>query len=121
MIKAIKGKYTVCCNQDKCIGIKILGQLPAECMAPLYFYSSLDLFGPFQVRDTVEHRVRRKVYGVVFTRLSSRSVHLELAKGYDTESSVKVLIRYCSVRGFPRNVSSDNATQLFLFFFPIRK
>ncbi|XP_069970847.1 uncharacterized protein [Penaeus vannamei] len=92
MIKAIKGKYTVCRNQDKCIGIKFLGQLPAECMAPLYFYTSLDLFGLFQVRDTVEHRVRRKVYGVVFARLSSRPVHLELAKGYDTESSVKRIV-----------------------------
>lgn len=49
---------------------------------------------------------------MVWSCLSSRSVHLELAEGYDTGIFIKVLIRFSSFKGFPRNIYSDNATQL---------
>ena len=73
---------------------------------------SLDLFGPFLVKDTVKRRVTRKVYGVIFNCMVSRAIHLEIAEGYDTQSFLVCFKRFVSIRGFPRVIHSDNGTQL---------
>ena len=52
-----------------------------------------------------------KHYGVIFTCLNTRAVHLELAVDYSTMEFIQVLRRFFAVRGQPRLMIGDNGSQ----------
>ena len=103
IIKSIKSKCTTC--------KRLAGQLEQQCMgalgperlqpSPPFYYTALDLFGPLTIKDTVKHRVRSKVFGVVYNCLSTRAVYIDLADGYDTRSFLLTLRRFVSLRRYP--------------------
>ncbi|CAB4001154.1 RNA-directed DNA polymerase from transposon X-element [Paramuricea clavata] len=72
----------------------------------------IDLFGTYSVRGEVQKRTSGKAYGVIFTDLVMRAVHVEAVFGYDTESFLMALSRFVSVRGWPEIVYSDPGSQL---------
>lgn len=51
-----------------------------------------------------------KRYGVVFTCLSCRAIHLETANSLDTSSFINALRRFISIRGQVRHIRSDRGT-----------
>ena len=53
-----------------------------------------------------------KHYGVIFTRLNTRAVHLELAVDLSTMEFMQVLRRVFSIRGHPALMMSDNGSQM---------
>ena len=53
-----------------------------------------------------------KRYGVLFTCLIMRAVHIEVAHSLDTSSFINALRRFIARRGSPRVIRSDNATNL---------
>ena len=53
-----------------------------------------------------------KHYGVIFTCLNTRAVHLELAMDLSTMEFMQVLRRFFSIRGHPALMMSDNGTQM---------
>ena len=53
-----------------------------------------------------------KHYGVVFTCLNTRAVHLELATDCSTMELMQVLRRFFAVRGLPALMISDNRLQM---------
>ena len=53
--------------------------------SPPFYHTSLDLFEPFYVNDTVKRRTKRKVYEVIFNSLVFQAVHIDLTEGYSTE------------------------------------
>ncbi|XP_068143451.1 uncharacterized protein [Drosophila tropicalis] len=59
-----------------------------------FTYVGIDYFGPFMV---AVGRRSEKRWGVIFTCLTTRAVHIELACSLDT-------------RGTPREIYSDNGT-----------
>jgi len=69
----------------------------------------VDFFGPFHV---VRGRATEKRYGVVFTCVESRAIHLEVANSLDTSSFINVLRRFIARRGRPHLIRSDNGTNL---------
>ena len=64
------------------------------------------------IKDTVKRRSRAKAYGVIFTCLASRAIHIDLVEGYDTQSFLSTFRRFISIRGYPHTVNSDMGTQL---------
>ena len=72
----------------------------------------LDLFGPYEVRGEVQKRISSKVYGVIFTDIVSRAVHIEPCYGYDTSHFMQALTRFASIRGWPHTIYSDPGSQL---------
>ena len=62
------------------------GKLSVERLKPNATWSntSLDFFGPFTVKVGVNKKARGKAYGILFTCLACREVHLELAPNYST-------------------------------------
>ena len=91
-----------------------MGRLPIERTppAPPFNFTMLDLFGPYLVRGEVQKRVSGKVWGVLYTDMVSRAVHIESMFGYDTDSFMLAMRRFASLRGTPQKLYSDPGSQL---------
>ena len=76
---------------------------------PCFTHTGVDLFGPLNAK---RGRVVVKRWGVLFTCLNSRAVHLELASSLETDCFINVLRRFISRRGTPKTIHSDNGTNL---------
>ena len=74
---------------------------------PPFTYCGVDFFGPFAIK---EKRSIVKRYGVIFTCLGSRGVHLETANSLTTSSFINALSRFLNRRGPVRNIRSDQGT-----------
>ena len=103
-----------CKKLDKKLSGQVMGNLPQERLkpAPPWYSTSVDLFGPFTIRDAVKKRTTSKAYGVIFNCIGTRAVYLDLAPDYSTESFLMVLRRFVSLRGYPSKMYSDNGAQL---------
>ncbi|KAL7726352.1 hypothetical protein ACLKA6_001569 [Drosophila palustris] len=87
-----------------------MGNLPQERLSPHtppFTYTGVDYFGPI---DIIVGRRHEKRWGVLFTCLTMRAVHLEIATSLSTDSFLCVLKSFVSRRGFPRRMMSDNGT-----------
>ena len=75
-----------------------IGALPDSrlCPSPPFSKVMVDIFGPYTVKDDVRKRSRGKSYGVLFTDLFSRAVHVETVSGYDANSFLNALLRFTS-------------------------
>ncbi|XP_049886664.1 uncharacterized protein LOC126381183 [Pectinophora gossypiella] len=74
-----------------------------------FTYTGLDYFGPLTV--TVG-RGTQKRYVALFTCLTTRAVHLEIAASLTTDSAIMALRRMIARRGCPTEIWSDNGTNL---------
>lgn len=91
---------------------QVMGDLPVERSRPAapFQFTSVDLFGPYLVRDDVKRRVSMKVWGVIFCCMASRALHVELATSMSTESFLMTYQRFTAIRGHPLKVWSDPGT-----------
>ncbi|RUA05209.1 MAG: hypothetical protein DSY43_05115, partial [Gammaproteobacteria bacterium] len=80
--------------------------------SPAFNMVMLDLFGPYAVRGEVQKRTSGKAYGVIFTDMVMRAVHIEAVFAYDTSSFLLALSRFASVRGWQEKIYSDPGSQL---------
>lgn len=89
-----------------------MGQLP-ECRLQSFIrpftITGMDYFGPIVVTIGRRHEKR---YVVLFTCMSIRAIHLEIAHSLDTDSAVMAIRRFVSRRGSPKEIYSDNGTNL---------
>ena len=76
---------------------------------PPFTNSGVDLFGPFFVK---RGRGQAKVYGVIFTCLATRAIHLEIADSLTTDSFINTLRRFIARRGEVKTMRSDRGTNL---------
>lgn len=74
-----------------------------------FTYTGVDYFGPLTV--TVG-RSTQKRYVALFTCLTTRAVHLEVAGTLTTDSAIMALRRFIARRGTPTEIWSDNGTNL---------
>lgn len=91
-----------------------MGEVCSERLKPasLFYYTSLDLFGLFAIKDTVKRRTVGKAYGVIFSCLVTRAVFLDMADSYNTQSFLTVFRRFVSLRGYLHTIHLDSGTQL---------
>lgn len=113
---AEKVRYS--CYRCKLIDKKLASQLMAplplfrQTIAPVFNVTSIDLFGPFLVKDMVKKRVKMKVWGLIATCASVRAVHLDIAEGYGTDAVIQTLRKFVALRGCPSKFISDQGSQL---------
>lgn len=74
-----------------------------------FTHCGVDLFGPIEV--TVGRR-REQRYGVLFTCMTVRAVHIETVPSLTADSFIMALRRMASRRGWPQYMYSDNGTNL---------
>ena len=70
---------------------------------------AVDFGGPFTIIQGRGKR-RGKRYLCLFTCLTSRAVHLEMAYGLDVDSFMRAFTRMTDRRGLPKEIISDNGT-----------
>ncbi len=76
----------------------------------IYGYRS-ELCCPFQLQlGHTRKPVLVKAYACIFVCMTTRAVHLELCSGLDTDEFMATFKRFCSRRGTPSEVYSDNGT-----------
>lgn len=87
-----------------------MGDIPKErsekCEFP-FTYTGLDYFGPIMAKYG---RRYEKVYGALFTCLTTRGIHVELASSLTTNSALMALTRFMNLRGVPKKVFSDHGS-----------
>ena len=81
-------------------------------IAPVFTTSSMDLFGPIEIKDTVKKRTRMKVWGVIFNCTVTRAVYLDVTEDYSTDSILETIRKFISIRGSPSEIISDQGSQL---------
>ncbi len=89
---------------------QLMADLPKDRVIsdlPAFTNTGIDYFGPFLVK---QGRKSEKRYGVIFTCLTSRAIHLETAHSLDTSSFICALRRFISRRGNVKRIRSDNGT-----------
>lgn len=87
-----------------------MANLPEDCLVPdkpPFTSVGVDCFRPFQVRRA---RSLIKRYGVIFTCLTVRAVHIEVAHSLDTDSFLLALRRFIARRGEVKEMHSDNGS-----------
>ena len=86
-----------------------LEDLPSERVTPSppFTYSGMDVFGHFIIRDG---RKELKRWGLIFTCLASRTIHLETLNALTTDSFINALRPFISRRGKVRELRSDQGT-----------
>ncbi|XP_072028357.1 uncharacterized protein [Amphiura filiformis] len=111
-VKNLVKKCIICRNQNARAGNQMMADLaPSRVKSedPPFSYTGMDYFGPFEVKQA---RRCRKRYGVIFTCMSTRAVHLEIAESLDTSSCINALRRFIARRGPVKEITSDNGTNL---------
>ena len=93
---------------------QIMAPLPVERLkpAPPWFFIGLDLFGPFKIRGEVNKRTIGKAYGIIFTCLLTRAIHLDLSADYSMDAFLMSFRRFVPIRGCPKKIFSDSGSQL---------
>ena len=89
-----------------------MASLPADRITPEkppFTYTGVDCFGLFEVRRG-RGRAKAKRYGVIFTCLTVRAIHIEVASSLDTASFANALRRFIARRGQPEEIRSDNGS-----------
>ena len=87
-----------------------IADLPRERLDENIFpstHTGVDNFGPSEVKYLRRSLMRRCC---LFTCLTTRSVHIEVAQSLDTESDLAALTRFFSRRGYPHTTLSENGT-----------
>ena len=99
-----------CKKRDAKRGEQIMADLPEDRLTPddpPFTFVGIDYFGPLYVR---QGRSQVKRYGCLFTCLTIRAIHIEIAHSLDTSSFLNALRRFISRRGAPVQIRSDNGT-----------
>ena len=102
-------KCTVCKRMRAQVQQQKMADLPEDRTepAPPFTYSAVDYFGPFTIKDG---RSDVKRYGVFFTCMASRAIHVETPNSLETDSFVNALRRFLAERGPINQMRSDRGT-----------
>ena len=86
-----------------------MADLPSDRLepAPPFTYCGVDYFGPWYAREV--HKDLKK-YGVLFTCLVTRAIHLEVTNSLETDSYVNALCRFICRCGPVHQMRSDNGS-----------
>ncbi|UYV79861.1 hypothetical protein LAZ67_18000931 [Cordylochernes scorpioides] len=90
----------------------VIGALPECRVKPQqrsFSIVGMDYFAPMEVSVGRRHEKR---YGVLFTCMTTRVIHLEVAHSHTTDSFIMAIRRMICRRGLPWEIFSDNGTNL---------
>jgi len=111
-IRELQNMCTKCKLINARVAKQIMGTLPkqrSDNTVKAFVNTAVDYAGPFITKQG-RGKTRLKRYLCVFTCMTTRAVHLEVAYGLDTNSFMNALSRFTSRRGVPACILSNNGT-----------
>ncbi|KAJ0176915.1 hypothetical protein K1T71_007287 [Dendrolimus kikuchii] len=109
-VRNILRQCTVCRLKKTAPTVPVKGNLPKDRLAAYarpFTNCGIDCFGPIWV--TIGRR-KEKRWGMLFTCMVTRAIHMELIASLSTDSAIMALRRMGARRGWPQVIWSDNAT-----------
>ncbi|XP_022102427.1 uncharacterized protein LOC110985605 [Acanthaster planci] len=108
-VSSIISKCVKCRKLYKPVIEQKMANLPEDRLepAPPFTYCGVDLFGPWYIK---EGRKELKRYGVLFTCMSSRAIHIETTTALSTDVFINALRRFIAIRGPIRQLRCDQGT-----------
>ena len=82
------------------------------CIAPPFYISQVDLFGPFSSYSFANKRATIKVWFVIFVCCTTGAVDVRVTEDYTTEAFILGFIRFSCKVGYPRKLLPDAGSQL---------
>lgn len=120
-VRRVISKCVQCRKRQAAVGEQKMANLPPDRLQPdhpPFTNVGVDYFGPFEAK---RGRARVKRYGVLFTCLTVRAVHIEIAHSLDTDSCINAVRRFIARRGQVEVMRSDNGTNLVAAEHELRK
>ena len=107
VVRGIISKCATCQRLRGKVGEQFMADLPSYRLQeePPFSYCGVEIFGPFHI---MERRNTLKHYGVLFTCLVTRAVHIEMTKSIETASFILDLRCSIARRGNVRTIWCDN-------------
>lgn len=102
-------KCIKCRKLRRCTEQQKMADLPGDRkeIAPPFTYCGMDCFRPFYVK---EGRKELKRYGLLFTCMCSRAVHIEMLDDMSTDAFINALRAFIAIRGAVRQIRCDQGT-----------
>ena len=110
LVRRIVRECLICRRNQAQASEQLVSNLPEERFIiniPAFTNVGIDCFGPLIIQRA---RGTDKRYGIVFTCLSSRAIHLEVLTSLSTDSFICALRRFAARRGNVKSVRCDNGT-----------
>lgn len=108
LVSKLIQRCVVCRKLRRPVEEQRMANLPKECVevSTPFTYCSMDCFGPFVIK---RYRKEHKRYGLLFTCLYSRALHLEMLEDLSTDSFINSLRCFISLRGAVRQLHCDQS------------
>ena len=81
-------------------------------VAPAFYRTQVDLFGPFDAFDLTNKRKTVKIWFVVFCCITTSAVDIRVMEDYSTEAFLMAFVRFSCRVGFPKLLLPDEGSQL---------
>lgn len=107
LVRSAKSSCQLCKNCSSVPRPPQMGQLPSDRLTPYvrpFSYTGVDYIGPLQI--TIGRR-REKRWVAIFTWLSVRVIHLQIAKDLSCDAVILCLRNFVNRRGIPVRLRSD--------------
>ena len=102
MAKALTVKCITCRKLRKKPLDQLMGQIPSLRVAagfPAFSNTAIDMFGPLHIK--LNRNILKEAQVVIFTCMTTRAVHLELANDKTADAFLMASRRFASLRGHP--------------------
>lgn len=110
VLKSVRKHCQVCKNLSAAPRIPEMSCLPQARLSPFmrpFTFVGLDFFGPIEV---AVGRRSEKRWGALFTCMSVRAVHIEVAHSLSLDSCIMVVRNFMARRGQPHEILCDRGT-----------
>ncbi|XP_057294722.1 uncharacterized protein LOC130623268 [Hydractinia symbiolongicarpus] len=81
-------------------------------IAPAFYFTQLDLSGPYQSYTPQHKRTTTKIWLIVFCCCATSAVKIKVMDNYSTTSFIQAFTRFSCDHGYPKRVLCDESSQL---------
>ena len=113
VVKSIVRTCVPCRKREANAICPFMAPLPVARLTPHvlpFTFTGIDFFGPLMVSMGGRGKRLEKRWICLFTCLTVRAVHLEVADGMSADEFLLCFARFCSIRGKPSEIYTDNGT-----------
>ena len=114
LVKSLKDGCKKCRILNKASVDVVMGPLQSVnlCIAPAFYASQVDLFGPFKAYSPANKRATLKVWFAIFCCCTTGAVDIRVMEDYSTDTFISGFIRFSCRFGYPKYLLPDAGSQL---------